>query len=273
MEEKLLALLEKIENAEEWENPMLLAHSQNIFTKKEYRGFNRFTLSGGQFATFNQIRKHGGKVKKGSKAQSIFFYTMLKKKELDAKGKEQFFPMLKTFNVFNINDTEGLDDYKVDNVRPDPLTNEELEKVKVTYLKQLGDFTTEVGRAYYSPATDKVNVPEISMFKSDASHYATLFHELTHSTGASERLGRAGVAEADGFGSEKYSREELIAELGAMLCLENTTSAEESAKNSLSYLKSWMRELKDKPKEIITAFSRAEKARDFIFNIPAPCTQ
>ncbi len=82
------------------------------------------------------------------------------------------------------------------------------------------------------------------MFKGVSEYYSTLFHELCHSTGAETRLKRAGILEHNGFGSDSYSKEELVAELGAMLCLEDSENSEKARNNSLAYLKSWMSKLK-----------------------------
>jgi len=266
MEKFILDLLNKIEKSDVWENPMILSKSENIFTKKRYRGINRLSLTGGQFATYNQIKKNGGQVKKGAKSEKIFFYSMIEKKELSEKGKKQFFPLAKCFSVFNINDTDGLDKFK-HKIENNFVENDELETVKKEYLKEIATFTNENGRAFYRPKDDLVNVPLLNMFKGVSEYYSTLFHELCHSTGAETRLKRAGILEHNGFGSDSYSKEELVAELGAMLCLEDSENSEKARNNSLAYLKSWMSKLKEKPKELISAFSQAEKARDYIFKV------
>ena len=262
-ETKIRELLDQIEKAGDWENPMMLASPENIFTGKQYRGINRLFLRGGQWATFKQISQHGGQVKRGEKASQVMFFKLMEKAEtalLPAEEK-QFFPMLKVYHVFEITQTSGLDQYKktADRVT---VTNEELEQIKSKYIQQLAGFTEAAGRAYYRPAADVVNCPTIDTMKGDAEYYSTLFHELTHSTGAKHRLNRH--KESTVFGSQSYAREELIAELGAMLVLENTGAHEHAAKNSLAYLKNWLQALKEHPKELMVAMNHAEKAKDFI---------
>src|SRR6478672_3706822 len=93
---------------------------------------------------------------------------------------------------------------------------------------------------------------------------STLFHELTHSTGHAKRLAREGFDRPQMFGSESYSREELIAEMGsAMLCgvagIEQATVA-----NSVAYLKSWIARLKADSRLVVQAASAAQKAADHI---------
>jgi antirestriction protein ArdC len=119
-------------------------------------------------------------------------------------------------------------------------------------------------RAAYIPARDVVTMPSRTAFESQAEYYSTLFHELTHSTGHAKRLDREGFRSPQKFGSESYSREELIAEMGsAMLCgvagIEQTTLA-----NSAAYLKSWIARLKSDSKLVISAASAAQKAADYI---------
>jgi antirestriction protein ArdC len=101
-------------------------------------------------------------------------------------------------------------------------------------------------------------------FTSQEEFYSTLFHELTHATGHAKRLEREGFDTPQQFGSDSYSREELIAEMGAaMLCglagIEQTTLA-----NSAAYLKTWIARLRADSKLVISAASAAQKAADYI---------
>ena len=75
-------------------------------------------------------------------------------------------------------------------------------------------FPRHQDKAYYSITKDEIVVPEKSQFVSGESFYGTLLHEMTHSTGAKERLDRF---KASSFGDADYAREELVAELGSAL--------------------------------------------------------
>ena len=119
-------------------------------------------------------------------------------------------------------------------------------------------------RASYVPSKDTVTMPSRTAFQSQADYYSTLFHELTHSTGHAKRLGREGFDKPQMFGSDSYSREELIAEMGsAMLCgvagIEQSTVA-----NSVAYLQSWTARLKGDSRLVVSAASAAQKAADYI---------
>jgi len=84
-------------------------------------------------------------------------------------------------------------------------------------------------KAYYMPLTDSIHLPPRNSFDSSGEYYSTVFHELTHSTGHENRLNRPTLTEVVPFGSETYSKEELVAEFGAaFLCahagIENTVN-------------------------------------------------
>jgi antirestriction protein ArdC len=69
------------------------------------------------------------------------------------------------------------------------------------------------------------------------------------------------------FGSKDYSREELVAELGAaMLCTVTNIDSSKAFRNSVAYIQGWLRALKNDNKMIVWAASRAEKAAKYIMN-------
>ena len=107
-------------------------------------------------------------------------------------------------------------------------------------------------------------MPSKTAFHSQAEYYSTLFHELTHSTGHAKRLGREGIEKIQPFGSEDYSKEELLAEMGsAMLCgvagIEQATIS-----NSAAYLHSWISRLKADSRLVVSAARAAQEAADYI---------
>ena len=84
----------------------------------------------------------------------------------------------------------------------------------------------------------------------------------------SSRLNREGVTQQARFGSEQYSKEELIAELGAAF-LSNEAGILDSVRfeNSAAYLGSWINKLENDPRMIVSAASQAQKASDFVMGI------
>lgn len=123
----------------------------------------------------------------------------------------------------------------------------------------------EGDQACYRPADDSVTLPLRTQFAETAEYYSTAFHELTHSTGHSKRLNR--LEQSAFFGSEAYSKEELIAEIGAS-ALMNAAGLETpgSLRNSAAYIQNWLRILKNDKRFIVSASGRAEKAVQMILN-------
>jgi antirestriction protein ArdC len=100
-----------------------------------------------------------------------------------------------------------------------------------------------------------------------SEYYATLFHEIIHSTGNEKRLKRFTSEDKNQtlFGSDSYSKEELVAEIGAsFLCHQNGIENKSTKDNSVAYLQNWLKMLKDDHKLIIFAAAQAEKAVKFI---------
>lgn len=109
-------------------------------------------------------------------------------------------------------------------------------------------------------------MPDPQHFCSREAYYSTLFHELTHSTGHEDRLKRSTLMDLCKFGDTNYSKEELVAEMGAtFLCaicgIENST-----IDNSAAYLRGWLAALRHDKKLLITAAAQAQRAADFISN-------
>ena len=232
----------------------------NWTTQKAYRGINSLLLEGGEYATMNQISAAGGKVIKGSKGHPVAFFKWMQNEEADDnKG----FPLLRYYTVFEINtQCEGLKSKrKVKETTVTPI--EQAEKLIEGYAT-IPQITH--GSPSYNPSKDLLMMPDMNEFTTEQEYYATMFHEMTHSTGHKNRLNRPAVVDTIHFGSEKYSKEELVAEIGAaMLC--GTVGIENTLDNSVAYIQSWMKKLQDDPKIIISAASQAQKATDYIQGI------
>jgi antirestriction protein ArdC len=119
-------------------------------------------------------------------------------------------------------------------------------------------------KAWYSPNSDSVGMPARSLFHSSEEYYCTLFHELAHSTGHAKRLHRDNFDNPVSFGSESYSKEELIAEMTAAMLCGITGIEQKTLENSAAYLKTWIARLKSDSRLLVSAASHAQKAADFI---------
>jgi antirestriction protein ArdC len=250
-----------------WRKPWINGTAVSWETQKPYRGINGMLLDPGEYATFLTIMKVGGKVKKGEKSQIIVFRDMKPVKDKDTGEQTgEMYTVLKYYGVFEINtQCEGMVSKRNTPIVIDHDPIAEAEKIVQGFEGAPIRFAP--GRAFYRPSEDFISVPEINDYPIVGEYYSVLFHEIIHSTGHPKRLNRPGIANFDTFGSEQYSKEELIAEMGAaMLCgvcgIDNTT-----IENSASYIASWLRKLKDDPKLVMQSAGQAQKASDLILGI------
>jgi antirestriction protein ArdC len=117
------------------------------------------------------------------------------------------------------------------------------------------------------PGLDAITMPQRKFFKSEAGFYGTLFHEAAHWTGHKSRLDRDLTGS---FGSQSYSREELIAEMSsAFVSGALGIDGPERTIDHAAYMQSWLRALENDPSMIVWAAGRAQKAADMILNRPA----
>src|SRR5258706_6522251 len=259
-----------------WRKPWKAELPCNLVSGKEYRGINPFLLASqgyGQryWLTFAQANKLGGHVKKGEKSSIVVFWNVGQEKIVrNADGIERKSKpiLLRYYSVFNIDQTEGIaDKLGLGNATP-RLPNIEACEAIVNEMPNAPAMQQDA-RACYRPSTDTVGMPSKSLFNSSEEFYSTLFHELTHSTGHASRVGRDGIEQLNTFGSESYSKEELIAEMGAAMLCGVTGIAPATLQNSASYLQSWINRLKGDSKLLVSAASQAQKAADFIRNTSA----
>jgi antirestriction protein ArdC len=259
---QILAELERGEVP--WRKPWRTLPPANLISKKPYRGINVFLLAlqgyGSQFwLTFNQAKQLGGNVRKGEHGTKIVFWKFYEKETPDGEVEARKFAFLRYFSVFNLEQTEGL---KALLELPPAFPIESAESL-VSGMPNPPAFEQD-SRASYIPSLDVVTMPSRTAFASQEEYYSTLFHELAHATGNEKRLGRDGFDAPQQFGSESYSREELIAEMtSAMLC--GVAGIEQSTLgNSAAYLKAWIARLRADSKLVISAASAAQKAADCI---------
>ena len=181
-------------------------------------------------------------------------------------------PMMRYYNVFHVSDCDipadqmaklhldceiGNDDHIVPDA--DKMANYYLTRESIP-MNWMGN------QAFYRPSTDSITLPERKFFKTAAGLFGTWFHEMIHSTGAEKRLNRFGSEGAHArFGDENYSKEELVAEIGScFLCTYCGIEMAEEETNSVAYLQSWLKALKNDPNMLISAHSKAKKAFEFI---------
>lgn len=259
-------IIEKLEQGiVPWRKPWTRTRSGafNRINKRPYSLLNQMILkNSGEYATFNQWKQLGGKVRKGEKAEMIVFWKLCAKEnpQEDGTTKIDTFPVLRYYNVFHISQIDGVDAMEPEQLpvtnpidAGDTIISEYISRSGIRYMEQESD------KAYYSPSTDAVVVPLKEQFPKISEFYSTAFHELVHSTGHHSRLNR--LTQTAAFGDESYSKEELIAEIGsANLMCQAQIETSDSFNNNVAYIQSWLSKLRNDKQLIISAASRAEKA-------------
>jgi antirestriction protein ArdC len=250
-----------------WRKPWRTELPCNLLSQKPYRGLNVFLLASQGYEsrywlTFNQTNKLGGKVKRGEHSSLVTFWHIGQEKT-DADGKKTRPFLLRFYRVFNLSQTEGIaDKLGLDKATPRVASIEQCEAVVAGMPN--APRMEQSNAAWYRPSSDTVGMPARNLFSSAEEYYSTLFHELTHSTGHASRIGREGIEILNTFGSESYSKEELVAEMGAAMLCGMTSIAPATLQNSASYLKTWIERLKSDSRLLVSAASAAQKASDYI---------
>ena len=262
--ERVTALLEQ--GTIPWRKPWKVQTGlpRNLVSKKVYRGINVFLLHAMHYEspfwlTFHQAQQLGGNIRKGEKSCPVVFWKQ-NAIEDKATGEQVKIPLLRYYHVFNLSQCEGMD--KLPDTLPTGATTKPAEIV--AQMPQRPEIKHAMAKAFYSPAEDFVGMPNPERFENEANYFSVLFHELIHATGHKSRLNRATTTGHAGFGSDEYSREELIAEMGAAFLCGQADIAERTVENSAAYLKGWLEQLQNDKMLIVQAAAQAQKAADFI---------
>ena len=274
--DKIIAMLEKgtVPWRKPWGQSTLDGAPINLVSQKPYRGINVFLLASSGYdspywLSFNQAKQCGGHVNKGERSSMIVFWNWIDKEtgKTDSKGQQvvDHIPFLRYYNVFNVNQCD-LPEGAVPSL-PDKPAIEPIAACE-TIIHDMPDkpaISHNGGnRAYYRKTTDSVHMPDRSRFEKQEEYYSTLFHELTHSTGHPSRLNRQTLTGNNRFGGENYSREELVAEMGAAFLCGTAGIETQTLDNSGAYIASWLRALKDDNRLVVVAAAQAQKAADYI---------
>src|SRR5579859_6813488 len=267
--EKIIKQLES--GVAPWRKPWTCQTPANLITQKEYRGLNVFTLASQGFPsrfwlTFNQATKLGGRIRKGEKSSPVVFWNIGDGRQTDTQdgatqASRSF--LLRYYSVFNLSQAEGIDIPA--SLLKETRTNDPIETCEQIVTNMPNPPALEQSdRAWYSPSNDVVGLPARRLFHSSEEYYATEFHELAHSRGHAKRLNRENFDNLVSFGSESYSKEELIAEMTAAMLCGVTGIDQKTLENSAAYLKSWITRLKSDSRLVFSVASQSQKAADFI---------
>ena len=249
-----------------WEKPWIACgKAVSHATSKAYSLLNQMLLGRpGEYLTFKQCQEAGGRVRKGEKSHMVVFWKWIETED-EETGEKKEIPFLRYYNVFHIDQCEGLKSRHADPLPQTIDADQKAEAIICGYLKTSGvKLNHEQGdRAFYSPAADSITLPLLAQFKETTEYYSTAFHEMVHSTGHMSRLNR--LEKTAFFGTEAYSKEELVAEIGAS-ALVNIAGLEtaNSFRNNTAYVQNWLTVLKNDKRFIVSASGKAEKAVNLI---------
>jgi antirestriction protein ArdC len=272
-------ILEKLEQGTiPWQRPWSGGSCpKNLVSGKEYRGVNVWLLGSQEFSSqfwvsFRQAQDLGGTVRKGERSTPCIFWKFLTRDTENSKTGEtetKQIPLVRYYSVFNVEQCDGISHSRleVETKEPGPFNPIAAAEAIMSSFPDAPSISHDGASAFYRPATDTICMPERQSFKSESAYYATLFHEMTHSTGHESRLARPGVSNPIRYGSHEYSQEELVAEMGSSFLLaEARIDSESLTNNSAAYVASWLKALKNDPKLVVLAAAQAQKAIDHILS-------
>jgi len=262
---------------------------RNLETGQPYRGANPILLELGSMLRGHtlplwiggaQAKAHGWWPRKGCKSVRIVRPQLNKREHQDDNGQPVTGPdgtalisawvSYKPCAVFNAADLVGTDEAaesalqaRIREAIGQPLELQPQARLAAAEsVLEAWPVPTSWGgsRACYSPALDSIRMPEADAFTNREAFCATWAHEQAHSTGHSSRLDRP---MASTFGSKAYAREELVAELAAVL-ISYRLQIGCQLENHAAYLKEWAQMLREEPKALFKVLSQARQAADLI---------
>ncbi len=183
--------------------------------------------------------------------------------ERDAYMDENVYALRKYYRVFNGDVIEGIPALEVEEHDPSG-KNERAERILQLWSDTEAKIIYGGNEAYYSPALDKIHLPEREQFIDMPEFYSTALHEVGHSTGHEKRLNR-NLGER---GTPEYAVEELRAEIASMFIEQDLEIAvgEKHIQNNSAYIQHWQSQIKEDPNILFKAIADAEKISKFVMS-------
>ena len=249
---------------------------RNACSLRKYSGVNVFLLSGQRYEsplwlTYRQAQELGGHVKKGEKSTPIVYFNLLEREDAET-GEVKRIPLYKLHHVFNVSQTADIPAKNIPVIGArrefNPIAN--CERIAASMPKR-PEVLHGYSQACYSPSLDVVRMPDPSSFEKPEGYYSVLWHELGHSTGHRSRLNREGIENVAAFGSEVYSREELVAEMTAAFLCGETGIETATLPDSAAYVAGWLKVLRGDSRLVIQAAASAQRAANYILGTDSAC--
>ncbi len=240
----------------------------NAASGHSYRGVNVLSLwmtaqargyASGHWATYQQWTEKGAQVRKGEKAASVMFWKDLRPGEDAAQAGDAERPQFvaRGYSVFNAEQVDGFAEPSLP-----VLSEDERDGRAEVFFSAIPATVKHQGwQCAYMPSVDEIHMAPFGHFLSARDYYAVLSHELTHWSGAKDRLDRD---LAGRFGSDRYAMEELVAELGAAFVTGKLGLPNDTRTTRAPYIASWLKVLKNDPRAIFTAAGKAQQAADYL---------
>ncbi len=241
-----------------------------------YRGINVLWLwmaaEAGGFSspfwlTYRQAQLQGAQVRRGERGTIAILYKSYSKTVEDrdtGDPHDETRRVLRSFVVFNASQIDGLPEHYTPQAPTQPSADER-DRVLDAFFEAVPARLRHGGdQAYYTPAPDRITMPDMAAFRSRDHYRATLAHELAHWTGHESRLARSLTGR---FGGDAYAMEELVAELAAAMIGAELGLPTEHLDNHASYLASWVKVLKTDSRAILSAAAKAEEASALILRL------
>lgn len=269
--DRIISLLER--GTVPWRKPWSAGQGmpKNLVSKKEYRGVNTLLLgcqnySSPYWVSYRQATEHfKGHIRKGEKSSICIFYKMLDKQcDENANAANNRIPMLRYYNLFNLEQCEGISAPPDPGDTVNPFTPIERAEQIIAGYKDRPEISYGGNIASYSPASDKIRMPNEYTFERSESFYQILWHEFGHSSGSKNRLARKEVMEVNRFGSDPYASEELVADLCSSFLCAHAGISNETVELSASYLAGWLSVLRQDKRMILSVSAKAQAAADYI---------
>ena len=261
----------------DWSKPWVqtsidLGEHANISTGHKFSGFNPFILSmaamshdwnSAHWLTYNQCKQSNGKyrVRRDELKTKTWLLRPLIVNKTDDNGEQTTF--VKGWSAYGVYNGAQLETPLLAEKNDTPLPNGVEHNAKADSIVENTNIHINYGgdRAFYSPALDSVGMPTVEQFNTSNGFYSTMFHELGHATGHKSRLDRK-----FGVNQKGYAFEELIAEITSAMVMIKVGMINEPREDHAKYLNNWIALLQDNPNALQQAFSKAEKAAEWIMN-------
>lgn len=253
-----------------WQKPWVgeLSRPRNLQSGKPYRGLNALLLafsdySDPRWTTFKAMSAMNGKCRPGEKTTMVTLWKPIKIKDPTAPNGEKKILLLKYYRVLNVEQCDWPEGAIKELSTELPEGFDPLDAAEDAFRDYI-DSDTELSLRWggevagYAPDEHYIVLPDRERFKSAEGFYSVAFHEAGHSTARALKRDISGT-----FGTAKYGREELVAEMtAAFVCAE--LGVESDYDNSAAYIAGWMQAIQNDSSLIMQAAGQAQKAADLI---------